>query len=37
MMDDSYLKNFLNEPLIDYDLNLKKERDFVTRIVKLIS
>ena len=35
--DDDYLKKFLNEPLINYKLDLSKERDFVSKIYKAIS
>ena len=35
--DDNYLENFLKEPLINYKLDLSKEREFASRILKLVS
>ena len=37
LKDNVYLEKFLEEPLINYDLNLNKERKFINRILKLIS
>ncbi len=35
--DDDYLKSFLDEPLINYELNLNEEREFASKILKLIT